>query len=233
MATSANALQLGIDIGGTSIKGALLDGEREVWTGKSGEYARPGRKELVEAMGGVMQRAREVSRGVSPRSIGVCAPGLRDASGVIVRAVNVPGLEGVRIGELVEEVVRGVYGTDVAKGQVGATVSEFTDAYAGAVDCWRVRRGVGRLLALSMGTGIGACVLDGGADGEPEALIVTGRGPGQIGQMDVSGGEDAPIGPDGGRGTLEAYMGLPALWARIVICCKHLPWLIVRPRVKR
>ena len=67
-------------------------------------------------------------------------------------------------------------------------------------------------------------------------LIVTGRGPGQIGQMDVgevewekteASGEHAshvlasrpmplplPLGPDGGRGTLEAYMGLPALRAR-------------------
>ena len=31
---------LGIDIGGTSIKAAVLDGEREVWTGRSAEYAR-------------------------------------------------------------------------------------------------------------------------------------------------------------------------------------------------
>ncbi len=236
MVKSAGAIQLGIDIGGTSIKGALLDGEREVWVGRSGEYARPRREELVEAMGGMMERAREVSRGVSPRSIGVCAPGLRDASGVIVRAVNVPGLEGVKVSEMVEEVGRGVYGTDVAKRQVGGTgdvgdtgdvggmVREFTDAYAAAVDYWRVRRGAGRMLALSMGTGIGACVLDAGAGGEPVALIVSGGGPGHLGQMDVgefegevASGKKASrdeASRHGGGRTLEGYMGLPALRAR-------------------
>ena len=208
---------LGIDIGGTSIKGALLDGEREVWTGRSGEYARPGRGELVEAMAGLIA-ASPVGRGeVVVRSVGVCAPGKRDAAGVIVRAVNVPGLEGVAVGELVREVGWG-------KWEVGSVVREFTDAYAAAVDFWRVRPGVGRLLALSMGTGIGACVLDECAGREPAALIVSGGGPGHIGQMDVgefeeevSSGKKASrheASRHEGGTTLEAYMGLPALRAR-------------------
>jgi hypothetical protein len=52
-------------------------------------------------------------------------------------------------------------------------------------------------------------------DGLP--LHVSGTSPGHLGQIDVSidlPGEPTPIGPDGGRGGLEAYIGLPALRAR-------------------
>lgn len=67
-----------------------------------------------------------------------------------------------------------------------------------------------------MGTGVGASVLDG-----VEILRVSGvgagAGSGHFGQMDVGVADAAgvsPIGPDGGRGSLEAYVGLPALRAR-------------------
>ena len=60
MAEPGTQLTLGIDIGGTSIKGALMEGEREVWTGRSGEYARPDRKELEDALEGLV---REIPAG--------------------------------------------------------------------------------------------------------------------------------------------------------------------------
>ncbi|NJM75864.1 MAG: hypothetical protein HC852_08885 [Acaryochloridaceae cyanobacterium RU_4_10] len=50
------------------------------------------------------------------------------------------------------------------------------------------------------------CVLD---DGAP--LRITDGGSGHIGQIDVSLTSDAPIGPDGGRGGLEAYLGVRAI----------------------
>ncbi len=57
-----------------------------------------------------------------------------------------------------------------------------------------------------MGTGVGAAVFD---EGVP--LIVDGESPGHIGQVDVSVEGEPVIGPDGGAGTLEGYMGVPAL----------------------
>ncbi len=151
----------------------------------------------------------------------MCAPGLRDSSGVVVRAVNVPGLEGGRAGELVGQCLKDA-GCRMAewRRRITEQVVEVTDTYAAAMDWWKDSAARGRLLALSMGTGIGACVLD-EVEGKPRALVVTGSGPGQIGQMDVTvlewvGGmvPPPPVGPDGGRGTLEGYMGLPALRER-------------------
>jgi predicted NBD/HSP70 family sugar kinase len=49
-------------------------------------------------------------------------------------------------------------------------------------------------------------VLDEGAP-----LHVEGASPGHIGQIDVSLDENPPIGPDGGSGSLEAYIGAAAL----------------------
>lgn len=203
-------MTLGIDIGGTSVKGAMLDGGREVWTGKSGKYARPGAAELEVAVREVMRGAIAGAGGRGIAAVGVCAPGLRDVNGVISKALNVPGLVGMSPAALIAR---------AAPELVGVRVIEFTDAHAAAADYWRTRPSPGRLLALSMGTGIGACVLDAQEGGKPAPLIVTGRGPGQIGQMDVGveeRGEETragkPMPP--GMGTLESYMGLPALRTR-------------------
>jgi predicted NBD/HSP70 family sugar kinase len=81
-----------------------------------------------------------------------------------------------------------------------------SDAAAAAYGYWFPRRPQGRLLALSLGTGVGAAVIDDG-----EFLRVTGESVGHIGQLDVSLEADAPIGPDGGRGGLEGYIGAIAL----------------------
>ncbi|MBV9490447.1 MAG: MFS transporter, partial [Verrucomicrobia bacterium] len=59
---------------------------------------------------------------------------------------------------------------------------------------------------LALGTGVGAAVLD---DGVP--LRVDGDSPGHLGQIDVSLDDRAPIGPDGGAGSLEGYLGVPAI----------------------
>src|SRR5258708_31988407 len=67
----------------------------------------------------------------------------------------------------------------------------------------------GRLLCLALGTGVGACVID-----EGTFLHVSGESPGHFGQLDVSLEDPAPIGPDGGAGSLEAYIGAAALAAR-------------------
>ena len=201
---------LGIDIGGTSVKGALMDGPREVWTGKSRAYARPGTPELEAAVREVAQSAVVASGGRAIATVGVCAPGLRDANGVITKALNVPGLVGLSPAMLIARAMPEL---------AGVHIMEFTDAHAAAADYWRTHPAAGRLLALSMGTGIGACVLDAREGGKPVALIVTESGPGQIGQMDVGmeeceedtwAGKPMPQ----GAGTLESHMGLPALRAR-------------------
>jgi predicted NBD/HSP70 family sugar kinase len=96
----------------------------------------------------------------------------------------------------------------------------FTDAHAGAFDFFATHRTAGRILALSLGTGVGACVLDDGELLRVSPLAADGVGggvsSGHLGQMDVSPAcpEPVPVGRDGGRGSLEAYLGAPALRER-------------------
>jgi glucokinase len=65
------------------------------------------------------------------------------------------------------------------------------------------------LLAMALGTGIGVAVLD---DGKP--LLVEGQSPGHFGQIDVSIPGEKVVGPDGGAGGLEGYLGVAALRER-------------------
>lgn len=192
------SLALGIDIGGTSIKLALLDAGRVVVTAQSSRYARPSFDGLAAALREALQTL-DLSKGVA--SLGLCAPGLRDpATGVVTKAVNLPGMVGHTFADLLAHAG--------APGLPPPVI--VTDAHAAALDYWTCMPAAGRLLAISLGTGVGACVLD---DGTP--LIVSGAGPGHLGQVDVGLLEpDRPIGPDGGAGSLEAYMGLPALRQR-------------------
>lgn len=196
---------IGIDIGGSSVKVALLDGERLVARGRSDPYARPDAEAVESAIRHAVADALRSADldNLDASAIGLCAPGLFDpASRAITLAVNMPGLVGVNVDQLVARALD-------RPATRPAPVTVATDAHAAALDHWSQTRSPGRLLALSLGTGVGACVLD---DGEP--LTVTGRSCGHLGQMDVSMEEHAPIGPDGGRGSLEAYLGLPALKAR-------------------
>jgi predicted NBD/HSP70 family sugar kinase len=65
-------------------------------------------------------------------------------------------------------------------------------------------------LCLTLGTGVGASVVDAGG----KFLHVSGESPGHFGQLDVSLESEPPVGPDGGAGSLEAYIGTAALIAR-------------------
>ena len=186
---------LGIDVGGTSVKAALFDTQTGEVLGRwnSGPYRRPDRAQLMEAVG----EATSPAMAQQPGAIGLCCPGVVDtATGKITRSVNLPGLEGYPAASLV-------------RGE-SARIMHVTDAFAAAIDVYCSEGLEGRLLAVSLGTGVGAAVIDPG----PVQLLLHGKSSGHFGQMDVSLSEEAPIGPDGGRGSLEAYIGLPALVAR-------------------
>ncbi|MFI4897384.1 MAG: ROK family protein, partial [Phycisphaerales bacterium JB059] len=136
--------------------------------------------------------------GEAPTVVGVCLPGVLDESGArVAYAANLPGLIGAEI--------RGLLPASVGSGRVRVA----SDAVCAGVGAWLGEPVSGRLLTLAMGTGVGACVLD---HGRPVTL--DGRSVGHVGQLDVSLDPEAPLGPDGGRGSLEAYVGAPALRAR-------------------
>ncbi len=185
---------LGIDIGGTSIKTALLSNGRTLWTSTSAPYSMPDRKTLIEAIRQTIQQPPENLRGV-----GLCTPGALDLNQRrITIAVNVPGLLGITLDELIHQAL--------APFAQQPTVHLLNDAQAAAYDIYATRRLSGRILTLVLGTGVGAAVLD---EGRP--LQFVGLEPGHIGQLDVSLTDDPPIGPDGGAGGLEGYFGVAAL----------------------
>lgn len=188
-------LQIGIDIGGSSVKAAAVrDGQVE-WTGKSSPYARPARGELERA---IAEAVRQL-RGEVPDATGICVPGLlNDARTTVVHSVNVPGLMGAPLAALLRPL-------GASRPPVIAS-----DANATAYDIYMTRLFAGRLLMLVIGTGVGASVLDEGG----KFLRVDGDSAGHIGQFDCSLEGEPVIGPDGGRGSLEGYIGVHALTER-------------------
>ena len=186
---------IGIDIGGTRIKFARMDDGDVHWTGASDAYERPSTEQVRAALraAGITAAAGDVD------AVGLCVPGLLDERRESVAlAVNVPGLNGVPLRELA-----------AAAGAMTDRLFVTTDANACAYDLFVRRRTQGRLLVLSIGTGVGAAVLD---DGVP--LFVDGESPGRLGQCDVSIEGEPVVGPDGGAGSLEGYMGAAALARR-------------------
>lgn len=185
---------LGIDIGGSSVKAAAVEQCHTLWTGQSGRYNRPTRDGLVAAI-----REAVADRAMTVAAVGLCVPGLLDErKETVTYSVNVPGLMGLRLADLVRHSVGGTNRLLVAN-----------DSNAAAWDIYTTRQLKGRLLVIVLGTGVGMSVMDAAGP-----LAVDGESPGHIGQMDVSVDGHPVIGPDGGAGSLEGYVGAAALAER-------------------
>lgn len=184
---------LGIDVGGSSVKLALVSDGQTVWQTQSETHARPSADQLAAAI-----RKAVAGRFPSRACAGICVPGLRPPGGrAVAISINLPALNGLSLDDL----VRDALGTQPAHLEVA------TDAVANGYDIYTVNQLRGRLLSLSFGTGVGAAVIDDG--GIP--LKVAGESPGHVGQMDCSIEGEPAIGPDGTAGSLEGYIGVPAL----------------------
>lgn len=192
---SDQARFLGIDVGGTSVKLAVIEGDRTVYTGQSPFYARPTADELRSAV-----RAAAGGREIESAVAGICVPGLLAADrSHVTLSVNVPGLMGLPLVQLVSD----------ALGSKTGPVKVVNDAAATTCDFTRTHKLTGRVMVMALGTGVGMGVMD-----DLKMLRVEGASSGHIGQVDVSL-DDAPvIGPDGGAGSLEGYLGVPALKRR-------------------
>lgn len=187
-------ISLGIDVGGSSVKLAASANGQVLWTAHSESYSRATKEQLVDAI-----HCAAAGRTKNISTVGICVPGRLDRGRrMIVLSVNLPSLNDLRLDDLVADSV----------GEV-SHVELLNDSTASAYDICVSHRLSGRLLSITLGTGVGASVLD---DGVP--LMIEGDSPGHIGQVDVSiPGQDV-IGPDGGFGSLEGYIGTPALVKR-------------------
>ncbi len=198
--TDSTDWALGIDIGGSSVKMALVRDGGKPWTLRGEPHEMPSVKVLsgaiVSAFDLLLKQAG-LDRG-SVSSVGVSIAGPMCENGVIEMAANVPALAGVSIPDWIEDTLG-----------LGVPVTAATDANAAAACEHRRNPMPGRALYLSLGTGVGGAVLD---EGRP--VIITRGTSGHFGHMDVSGGEsDAPVTPGSGRGALEGYVGFRTLEA--------------------
>jgi glucokinase len=198
--TRSASLVGGIDLGGTKIQTAVVDGDGKV----VGEARRPtptegGPADVAAAMIEAMREAAE-GAGVETDSlagVGVGSPGDVDGeTGTVSSARNLPGWEGsFALGASLSDAL----GTDV---KLGNDVQVATDAEA--------TLGAGKpydsLLGVFWGTGVGGGLI---LDGRPWV----GRGAaGEIGHMVVKrGGARCPCGR---RGCMEAYAGRKAMEAK-------------------
>jgi glucokinase len=178
---------VGVDIGGQTVRAGLISAAGELLKVASRPTPAGGDPALLTET--VSALVAEVLGGAAVARVGVALPGLRDpATGVILRAVNLPRLEGIRPAEL----FRAALGHDVRiEGDMNAA------GYAQ----WRRLRQPARFVYLTLGTGAGAAVI---LDG---AIVRHTRGAGgHLGHLVVDTAADAPVCGCGLRGCLEAVV---------------------------
>ena len=190
---------LGIDVGGTAVKAAARSPDGSVRLGASARYLRPDRQTLRaairDAVGSVVDAV--------PTRVGMCLPGRRAAAGDRIElAVNVPGLQDYAFREIVQDAIGDAVPFRVV-----------SDAEAATRDAAMAHPQRQRVLGMAIGTGVGVALVEHGVP------VRIGRGTiGHLGQIDIGPmpgtPSPGPLGPDGGRNSLEAFLGVHALTAR-------------------
>jgi len=189
---------LGIDIGGSSVKIALVHGA-DMTTSRSAGYERPSREALVGAVQGAIRLLGEPIGSATP--VGLCMPGKHDVSGrCVCRSVNMTCLEGWAFEDMAREML----------GFAPDAMRVSSDIHATAMDLVRCFELDKRTAVLAIGTGVGLALVEDG-----ESLSIGSKGIGHLGQLDVGRcGSADRFTREGTRNTLESYVGAGALRER-------------------
>ena len=192
-----------LDIGGTTIKAALVDRQGTVMA----RLRRPtpsrddGPDQVLAAALATIDELAGAPRSRSVRAVGLVVTGIVDERrGVAVHSQNV-GWRDVPVRSLVEQAT-------------GLPVGFGHDVRAGTLAEWRLGagRGLDDLVFVPIGTGVSAGIVVGGR-------LITGDGyAGEIGHVDVGHGE--PCGC-GGRGCVEALASAAAIARRYAAVSGH------------
>lgn len=190
---------LGIDIGGSSVKAALLDGEL-VTTARSAGYANPSREGLIHAV----QEAVHILGESIDRTIrvGLCVPGKQSAVGDrVVHSINLPCLNDWVFSEMLGSLL----------GYQPEHARFVSDIHATAIDLVSRHELNVRVGVIAIGTGVGFALFEDG-----QMLKLGSRGVGHLGQLDVGRCDDTDlIDPSGVRNPLEAFVGIRAIRDRL------------------
>lgn len=191
--TGSKVFAVGIDIGGTFTKLAVLDGQEQVLA--EGRLATEAESGPVRVVPRIAAATRELVAGAGlelgrARAVGVGIAGLVErATGVLAACPNLPGFEGFRAAEAFGDAL-------------GIPAVVENDASACALGEARLGAGRGRdpVVLLTLGTGVGGGIVLGGN-------LVHGRGgfAGEFGHMALSI-DDGPRCACGQRGCVEAYL---------------------------
>jgi glucokinase len=185
---------IGVDIGGTRIKLADVDGSR---IEKQSVIPTPAGVTPAAFLDALARAIRDLVP--SPTAVGLGIPGEVDRNGRCYRLPNVPGFEGVAFAAELEQ-------------RLGVRVVVENDATAAALG--EARFGHGRahpsFLMVTLGTGIGGgLVLD-------RKLVRGANGfAAEIGHVTVDISPTAPACVCGNRGCLESFAGARALVERV------------------
>lgn len=146
------SIYIGLDVGGTNLKGARIGPDGLVKARLHEPIARSRGEDLLEQMG---RAVKALSEGVAPTGVGVGVPGIVDHSSRRLQAVaNLPALAALKDVDLESELAR----------RVGCPAFLENDANAaGLAEAWLgAGQGASGVLYVTLGTGVGgALILDG------------------------------------------------------------------------
>jgi glucokinase len=201
--TSAGAVLIGVDVGGTTMSGGLVTHEGEILSTIQADTHRDGPGTALEDLLRIIDdlMAQSTERRLSIDGIGIGVPGIADADAGTMKK----GIE--RVTELTELPL-----AHHIQAKAGLPVFVDNDVNALALGEWRWGhgRGTSSLIVLALGTGLGgAVILDG--------RLQRGRSGygGEFGHVPIE--FDGPRCVCGGRGCLGVYAagyGIAAEWRR-------------------
>ncbi|WP_305043014.1 ROK family protein [Geoalkalibacter sp.] len=183
-------LLIGIDLGGTNCRLALVDGQGQIGAG-----ARLSSREFQDAEALLARLVLECRalveqvrlRGAKVKAVGAGVPGLVDGAGRVIVAPNLGILDGLAFAAELER-------------RLGLPVAALNDANASAWGerIWGAGQDLDASLTLTLGTGVGGgIILDGRLWAGPDGCA------GEVGHLNVEP-EGRPCGC-GSRGCLEQY----------------------------
>lgn len=183
--TSAPPAVIAIDVGGTTIKGALIDAAGVVRATEFAPTPRPGAEGAVLGVASRLAAAAP-DAGTQAVALGIVAPGIVDPDGVVRVAVNL-GWRDLPLERLARETL----------GMPAMVTHDVRGAGIGELRCG-AGIGVRDLAVVQLGTGIASALVVRG-----EVLTGAGNAAGEVGHVSVvPGGEHCACGQDG---CVEAY----------------------------
>jgi glucokinase len=189
---------LGLDLGGTNLKWAVVDRDPEprlVKTGRVATDTRDGEQSVLKQMIEVAQQVLDDTEGVA--SIGVGMPGVLDPTSGITRFIpNIPGnWDGLPV---IDEMTKAI--------RSPARLINDARAFTLAEHGLGAGRGATSMLGITLGTGVGGgLILDGRLFGGHEGTA------GEFGHQTIL--PDGPLCSCGNRGCLEALAKADAIAA--------------------